>query len=133
MRGSLSRGLCRSWGVWSAQRGGLTKQLVDPAPKIQHPFGLLVEMSRGSCSILPTAFALKLFPEKIQKTSRQSYEHFGLEANINTAWITTPFFYGILKRWRDVPKSPVVLATLTISYQVGATRSSSESMIRFEG
>ncbi|CAJ1387235.1 unnamed protein product [Effrenium voratum] len=39
-------------------------------------------------------------------------------ANINTAWITTPFFYGILKRWRDVPKSPVVLATLTISYQV---------------
>jgi len=39
-------------------------------------------------------------------------------ANINTAWITTPFFYGILKRWKDVPKSPVILATLTISYQV---------------
>lgn len=39
-------------------------------------------------------------------------------ANINTAWITTPFFYGILKRWKDVPKSPVFLATLTISYQV---------------
>lgn len=39
-------------------------------------------------------------------------------ANINTAWITTPFFYGILKRWKDVPKAPVVLATLTISYQV---------------
>ncbi|CAE7216524.1 unnamed protein product [Symbiodinium pilosum] len=39
-------------------------------------------------------------------------------ANINTACITTPFFYGILKRWKDVPKSPVVLATLTISYQV---------------
>lgn len=39
-------------------------------------------------------------------------------ANINTACITTPFFYGILKRWKDVPKAPVVLATLTISYQV---------------
>lgn len=39
-------------------------------------------------------------------------------ANINTAWITTPFFYGILKRWKDVPKSPVFLATLTILYQV---------------
>ena len=39
-------------------------------------------------------------------------------ANINTAFITTPFFYGILKRWKDVPKSPVILATLTITYQV---------------
>lgn len=39
-------------------------------------------------------------------------------ANLNTACITTPFFYGILKRWKDVPKSPVLLATLTISYQV---------------
>ena len=39
-------------------------------------------------------------------------------ANINTACITSPFFYGILKRWNDVPKSPVILATLTISYQV---------------
>eukprot|EP00931_Biecheleriopsis_adriatica_P102207 TRINITY_DN77203_c0_g1_i1.p1 TRINITY_DN77203_c0_g1~~TRINITY_DN77203_c0_g1_i1.p1 ORF type:complete len:384 (-),score=64.18 TRINITY_DN77203_c0_g1_i1:135-1286(-) len=39
-------------------------------------------------------------------------------ANINTGWITTPFFYGILKRWKDVPKLPVLLATLTISYQI---------------
>jgi len=39
-------------------------------------------------------------------------------ANLNTATITGPFFYGILKRWKDVPKLPVFLATAVISYQV---------------
>jgi len=39
-------------------------------------------------------------------------------ANLNTATITSPFFYGIIKRWSDVPKLPVLLACLTITYQV---------------
>jgi hypothetical protein len=39
-------------------------------------------------------------------------------ANLNTATITGPFFYGILKRWNDIPKVPVFLACATITYQV---------------
>merc|ERR1712232_1297195 len=39
-------------------------------------------------------------------------------ANLITAVVTTPFFYGIMKRWKEVPKLPVFLATATISYQV---------------
>merc|ERR1712008_274279 len=34
------------------------------------------------------------------------------------ATITAPFFYGILKRWNDVPKMPVFIATAVICYQV---------------
>jgi len=39
-------------------------------------------------------------------------------ANLNTATITGPFFYGMLKRWSDIPKVPVFLACATITYQV---------------
>lgn len=39
-------------------------------------------------------------------------------ANLNTAMITSPFFYGIMKRWREVPWLPVILATATISFQI---------------
>jgi len=39
-------------------------------------------------------------------------------ANLNTATITGPFFYGIMKRWKDIPKVPVFLACATITYQV---------------
>lgn len=39
-------------------------------------------------------------------------------ANVNTATITGPFFYGIMKRWKDVPKLPVFLACAVITYQV---------------
>jgi len=39
-------------------------------------------------------------------------------ANLNTATITGPFFYGMLKRWSDIPKVPVILACATITYQV---------------
>jgi len=39
-------------------------------------------------------------------------------ANVNTATITGPFFYGIMKRWKDVPKLPVLLACGVITYQV---------------
>eukprot|EP00930_Biecheleria_cincta_P033014 TRINITY_DN22867_c0_g1_i1.p1 TRINITY_DN22867_c0_g1~~TRINITY_DN22867_c0_g1_i1.p1 ORF type:complete len:398 (-),score=54.66 TRINITY_DN22867_c0_g1_i1:70-1263(-) len=39
-------------------------------------------------------------------------------ANLNTATITGPFFYGIMKRWKDVPKLPVFLACGVITYQV---------------